>query len=332
MQKMIKFTDIGQFRSTVHNVCHIAEGEVRATQPTLRFLGSCKLHGTNAGISFSKEDGIWYQSRKNIITPIKDNAGFAFFAESNKDFWIKIFDYLYKDGYITTVFGEWCGGSIQKGVALNQLDKCFVVFAIKYTGVEDEVDHFYIKPDFMNEDIAVYNIYDFVNFSIDIDFNQPQLAQATMVDLVLAVEKECPFAKEFGISGVGEGIVWAHYDENGHRDHIFKTKGEKHSSSKVKVLAAVDVEKVNSINEFVEYTVTENRLNQAIEQVFTVNAETPSIKKMGDFLRWISRDVIKEEMDTAVANNLEPKDFGKALSTKARLWFMTYLDSQENII
>ena len=41
-----------------------------------------------------------------------------------------------------------------------------------------------------------------------------------------------------------------------------KVKGEKHSSSKVKKLASVDVEKLNSIKDFVDYAVTESRLEQ----------------------------------------------------------------------
>lgn len=328
MRKHVPFTKIGQYRNIIRDVCHVPDGEIRKIQPTLTFTGTTKIHGSNAGISCTKEDGIWYQSRKNIITPEKDNAGFTFFASQREDFWYKIFDYLYKDGYITTIFGEWAGKGIQSGVAVAELEKRFVVFAVKYTGIEDEADHFYIKPDFMNEDLDIYNIYDFPTHTIEIDFNTPELAQAKMIDLVDAVEKECPFAKYFGISGVGEGLVWSCFDENDHRIHIFKTKGEKHSASKVKTIAPVDVEKMNSVREFVEYAVTENRLNQAVEQVFTIISEEPRIQMMGDFLKWINKDVISEEIDTLNENGLEPKDVGKAMSVKARMWFMEFLDKE----
>ena len=109
MKKHIPFTKIGQYRNIIRDVCYVPEGEVRATQPTLHFSATTKLHGTNAGISYNPTDGIWYQSRKNIITPEKDNAGFAFFAEAGRDFWMRIFEYLQKDNYTTTIFGEWCG-------------------------------------------------------------------------------------------------------------------------------------------------------------------------------------------------------------------------------
>jgi hypothetical protein len=97
-------------------------------------------------------------------------------------------------------------------------------------------------------------------------------------------------------------------------------KGEKHSSSKVKTLAAVDVEKLNTIKEFVDYSVSESRFNQALENIFP-NNEPIDVKKMGDVIRWVVNDVIKEEMDTMVENQLEPKEINKYISSKVREMF-----------
>jgi hypothetical protein len=153
---------------------------------------------------------------------------------------------------------------------------------------------------------------------MDIDFNQPELVQNKLSELTLAVEAECPVAKAFGFSGVGEGIVWScEYKGVVHR---FKVKGEKHSSSKVKTLASVDVEKINSIKEFVEYAVSESRFNQGLEKTFP-NNEPVDVKKMGALMKWIVDDIIKEEMDTMVSNKLEPKDVGKYVSAKVREMF-----------
>ena len=101
--------------------------------------------------------------------------------------------------------------------------------------------------------------------------------------------------------------------------HQMKVKGEKHSVSKVKKLAAVDVEKLNSVKEFVEYAVTENRMQQMFDEVF--KGQDPDRKRLGEFIKAVSADVIKEESDTAAENGLEPKDFGKELSDKARKFF-----------
>ena len=119
---------------------------------------------------------------------------------------------------------------------------------------------------------------------------------------------------------VGEGLVYKIDTEKG--TIRFKVKGEKHSSSKVKKLAPVDTEKLNSIREFAEYSVTESRLEQGIEKVFTSVNEEIDIRKMGNFLRWITNDIIKEEMDTLKDNGLEPKEITKAVSNIARQWFL----------
>jgi hypothetical protein len=146
----------------------------------------------------------------------------------------------------------------------------------------------------------------------------PQLVQNQLSELTIKVEEECPVAKAFGYSGIGEGIVWT-ADFKG-VVHRFKVKGERHSSSKVKTLAAVDVEKLNSIKEFVDYAVSESRFNQALENIFP-NNEPIDVKKMGDVIRWVVNDVIKEEMDTMVENQLEPKEINKYISSKVREMF-----------
>jgi len=117
---------------------------------------------------------------------------------------------------------------------------------------------------------------------------------------------------------VGEGIVWtAEFKGIVHR---FKVKGEKHSSSKVKTLANVNVEKLEGIQKFVDYAVTESRFNQACENVFP-NDEPIDVRKMGDVIRWVVNDVIKEEMDTMVENQVEPKEVNKYISAKVREMF-----------
>ena len=85
---------------------------------------------------------------------------------------------------------------------------------------------------------------------------------------------------------------------------------------------------IEKIHEFVDAVVTENRLNQAVEQVFTIESVEPTIRMMGDFLRWVIGDIMKEEMDTMAENGFEPKDVNKHISTKARVWFQAFLDEQ----
>jgi hypothetical protein len=344
MKKHISFPSIEQFRNIVANINRQYnfvglddKGEAIYDQslpkPVLTFKGTVKLHGTNAGVCYNAVDGLWAQSKENIITPEQDNAGFAFFVKSREDEFASLMGLVHRVTGINTnentisIYGEWCGGNIQKGVGICNLEKSFFIFGVKITPHVDINDLEAVKKNpaywvyhgyLRSEDNKIYNINDFKTYSIDIDFNMPQLKQNELSEITIGVETECPVAKDFGFTGIGEGVVWTtEYKGTVHR---FKVKGEKHSASKVKTLAAVDVDKLNSIKEFVDYAVTESRFNQALEKVFT-NGEPIDIKKMGEVIRWVVNDIIKEEIDTMVANKIEPKDVGKYTPTKVKEMF-----------
>ena len=86
--KHYKWPSIGQYREVVRNIERRARfagvderGEpiinIAADYPTLEFVGTVKLHGTNAAVVIGDGEH-WFQSRERIITPEKDNAGFEF--------------------------------------------------------------------------------------------------------------------------------------------------------------------------------------------------------------------------------------------------------------
>lgn len=316
MQKFISFPKIKQFRDIVKHVkdnAHWAGKDENGEPifdrtrkcPTITFKGTVKLHGTNAAVVRNKDGTIHFQSRSNFITPTSDNAGFALWA-STIDWERGIFSF-FPSGTEVAIFGEWCGGNIQKGVALNQLTKRFVVFKVMVDG------EWSTETKLSLPDKNIFNINDFPTWYLDIDFENPGLSQNTLAAITEQVEAECPFAKAFGVSGIGEGVVWTAMDD---LTLIFKVKGEKHSVSKVRTLAAVDTEKATSLAEFIENTVTENRLNQGLE-----NINELSTKNIGTFIKWVYKDILEEEADTIVASLLEPKDISRAVATKAKSWF-----------
>jgi len=325
-KQFVPFPKIGQFRQVVKNVrensaylgqCdnNLPIMDHSLPKPVITFYGSVKLHGTNAGVCFNPETNELYaQSRSRVIDVDKDNAGFAFWVEANKEELAKVCsEYVDGLGSLITVFGEWCGGNIQKGVAITGLPKMFVVFKVKVGEVwlmDSEIKN-------VTHDSNMYTVHNFPTYSIDIDFNNPDLSVPELQRITLAVEDKCPVGEVFGVNGVGEGVVWTSLSGN-----MFKVKGEKHSSSKVKKLASVDVEKMENVDSFVNYAVTESRLEQGIDVVFTQQSLDVDIKLLGDFLKWLMRDIVSEEVDTLSGNGLEPKDVGKAVSQKARTWFM----------
>lgn len=332
---MIKFPSIEQFRNVVHHVKeHVsyagrdAEDNILRDYsrplPTLRFEGTVKLHGTNAGIVYNiAEDTFKYQSRERVLTLEEDNAGFmrAMMANENAVRAMLVEEIArYALGDQLVLFGEWCGGSIQKGVAINGLPKMFVIFGAKVLRVGVEVAE-WIEFRKSSEEYGIYNIQDFSTYYIDIDFKHPELAQNLMIEITEEVEAECPVGKHFGNSGIGEGIVWRCITQ-GWENVRFKVKGEKHSSSKVKTLAAVDTEALENIRDFVDATVTEARLEQALHNLVHEQLLPPNMTSMGAFIRWVYNDIIKEETDTIVASQLEVKKLGSAISNRARPWFI----------
>ena len=307
------------------------------TLPTLNYRGSVKLHGTNAAIAyrwnileFNYETQ--FQSKGNIITPLNDNNGFAAHASTiNTDALLAQIMKVKHDMDYTPetvrVYGEWCGGNIQKKCAVNGLPKMFVIIGIK-------IDNIWLTGKELSSikrpDDKVYNIMDYETFNITVDFNNPKVAADAIVELVDKVEAECPVGKAFGIEGgVGEGIVWVCETEGWTSSRFwFKTKGDLHEGKKgdkKKNQVPIDIERVASIEALVDTITTEGRMIQGFDQLRENNLEL-SRKSTGFYVNWVYGDVIKEELDTIMGNGFEPKDVKGAVCAKARKYYFTKLD------
>ncbi len=344
MKKHISYPSIEQFRNIISTVNREANFvgldengdaiyDTSKPKPVLTFKGTIKLHGTNFGVSFNSLEGMWAQSRENIITPQSDNAGSAFFVETNKDAFQQLFTEVAEKYNIDTttntisIYGEWAGKGIQKAVAISNIDKSMFIFGVKITphlkGEDDKTPAYWVEASFLkNPEKRIYNIEDFKTYSIDIDFNLPQLAQNRIIEMTIEVEEECPVSKEFGHIGIGEGIVFSHMTPSG-KVYRFKSKGEKHSkASKVTTLKPVDDVKLNKIIETVNKVTVSWRLDQALTAACDLmNGGSIDRKHLGNYIRLVIADVIKEESDTIAEAGLEPKDLNAKISEVARRYF-----------
>ena len=122
MSNFVKFNSIDQLRHFVKDMEYHGKEVVNLT-------GTVKIHGTNAAIGYDiQTKELFVQSRNNIITVEKDNAGFAMYVEQNKQFFKEHFEHLAKDLNVDTgfksiiLYGEWAGNNIQKGVAINEVE------------------------------------------------------------------------------------------------------------------------------------------------------------------------------------------------------------------
>jgi hypothetical protein len=331
---MIKYPSTEQFRNVIRTVKtqHDYKGKDETGEPiykhdspypTLSFTGTVKLHGTNASIVKYNDGRIEYQSRENVLSLTQDNNGFYNYMKNIENELHELLSPSPKEHF--ALYGEWCGGNIQKGVAINGLPKMFVIFALKIDGV---FYNFTATPEVKKiweskwNPLNIYHIQQFPTFHLNIDFNNPEYIQNTLISLTEDVEKQCPVGLHFGNEGVGEGIVWkCDNDPN----LFFKVKGEKHSVSKVTTLAAVDTVLLGNIQNFVDLAVQESRLLQGIEKLKEQGKEITE-KSTGDFLRWVVNDVVKEEEDTIIKNQWDVKKINPVISKKAREWYFNQLN------
>ncbi len=320
--RFIRWTSIELLHNVRRNL------EVEGKTPCITYRAKVKLHGTNAAVQVTSIGEVAAQKRSQIITPDYDNAGFATWVGKNIDYFSKL-----KDDSNLTIFGEWCGSNIQKGVAVANIKrKVLAVFALQYGGVEQA--KLEIRPEKIREILPEHEdvfVLPYYGEPVTLDFgncDRLQDAANQINQMLAAVEATAPWVKEtFGVEGTGEGLVM--YPETdglvfreGYTELIFKAKGEKHQVVKSKKAVQIDPEVARSIEEFVDLFVTEARLEQALTE--GCGGELHS-KQIGQFLKWISLDIQKESEAELTAANLTWKQVNKSITNAARKWYMQKL-------
>lgn len=303
----------------------------------VNITGTVKIHGTNAGVTVSRTGDIYYQSRNRLISVENDNAGFAQFADSNKDYFLNLVqDIGFNDFDYVTIYGEWCGANIQKGVGVSGMDKAFVIFGVKRSSVIDENDResdISEVADFSNiitdSEHRIFSILDFPVYEEKLNiFDQSSIDRLN--EITLAVEDECPVAKELNPGGVmiGEGVVWS--GELNGKPFKFKHKGDKHArgsgSKKVSAGSGFTPDQVEAFNGFCKVALTNDRLAQGIEHFNEMNIEVVA-QNTGKYIKWVNEDVLKEcrqEIDLLEHNHgIAWKSIVKQVTNAAKQYYMS---------
>ncbi|MFT5683015.1 MAG: hypothetical protein ACI8RZ_003942 [Myxococcota bacterium] len=323
---MVPFPKIGQYRGTVRAASHRG-------RPTLRFLGTPKLHGTNSSIVRMPDGEIRFQSRNRVLTGASDHFGFVSHmtnAVGLTRLRALIDEHVGVHPVPVVVYGEWCGLGIQQQVAISEVAPLFAIFCVRVGVEEDDTTWLDLREltSLKSPEDRIFNVLQFASFELDIDFTAPDQARDQLIAKTVEVERQCPAGAFFGVEGVGEGVVWRCVSE-GFNDpaYWFKVKGEKHSVSRVKKLAPANVERMTSIESFLDSVLTEARMRQATG--WLVEQGHPLARSStGEYLRWLFGDILSEESDTMEASGLTRKDIGGPLSHRARRWFFTWLDTE----
>ena len=354
----IKWPEITSF----HNVrkAVMKYPELCNSKFSITYRAKCKLHGTNSCVQIvakdqspSPEMEVLAQSRSTILLATKgaiqghDNAGFGAWVKSNEEAWktinwanVRAVADTHCPGKIVQsvcFFGEWVGNGIQRGTALNKLDnKVFALFAMMIVVEDEELPLFVGNPSGIKShcpEIPDTYVLPYHGEKIVVDYSKSAEDLQETADLlgkaVDEVEACDPWVKStFGIEGIGEGLVYfpvseEHLGRESFSNLAFKAKGEKHKVVKQKQTVQVNPETAASIDEFIELVVTEPRLEQGATEV---GGEFET-KKIGKFIGWVTSDVHKECQSELEASSLTWKQVTKAVTTKARLWYMHKIDT-----
>ena len=172
---------------------------------------------------------------------------------------------------------------------------------------------------------SIHSVLDVGSWRLQINFNDLrglELAASEAEKYTQMVEDKCLWAARFGIEGLGEGIVWIPIGQHwGNSDLFFKTKGEKHQEvTKTKKKSTIDPEVISSVNGFVEFAVTDNRLQKGIDYLVEMG-KAVDMKSAGEFLKWVGNDVKRECGLELEDNELEWKQVAKAVNNRALVFF-----------
>lgn len=340
---MIKFSHIYAMHNVVHVVSARQEqvyGQEQGAQiGRVPYLGRVKLHGSNASVVCTAQ-GLSPQSRNREISVDDDNHGFARFVTGEAqvaairelEAELRARDGLAADRPLV-LFGEWIGPGVQKGVAIAELPaRQWVLFAVATRDEGAERKRYFELPK-LGERFAkasIYSVADVREWHIELDFGHRaslELAAGAIEDATKEVEACCPWGARFGIEGIGEGIVWQPLGELfGDSELLFKSKGDKHQVArrKTKRQVSVDPALLASVNAFLDYAVTEPRLEQGAE-VLREQGLRLEMRSLGAYLKWVAGDIRRECAAELEHNELEWKQVARGVNDRAKTWFRKQL-------
>lgn len=305
----------------------------------LPFTGTVKLHGTHGDVRVYPDGSIVCQSRNRVtITPQSDNDGFAFFVHGRQPALRRLagriqerWRFLHPHGTLPVkepiiLAGEWIGKGIQKGVAICQLPRRFVVCSIHVAAAWQPIE---LYADLSDQSEGFFNIGlgGYYHLILNTE-NEGEGFLAEAKHLTLEVATSCPFARALGVEGVGEGIVWTP-SPNSALPNIsefwLKTKSETFAASayQVKDALAKQADVRARCRLFAEATATPVRLDQGWQYLAEMGIERNKLAT-GQFLGWMVNDIEIEEK-TVIHEECLGNAWKREVSRMAVEWYQKRL-------
>ncbi|KAF2126953.1 hypothetical protein P153DRAFT_368974 [Dothidotthia symphoricarpi CBS 119687] len=310
----------------------------------ISIVGMVKLHGTHADVLVYNDDSIVFQSRNIVhLQTSKDNQGFAKAMSSKtktllrlRNLYIARWTQLNPSATLdpthpVLIAGEWIGSNIQKGVAISQLSKRFVIVSVNINGKWVR-DSDYIAITVPNQDI--YNVSRGGRFRATLYPDDPQRTQTELEIMAEQVAARCPFAATFGVDGEGEGLVWklAPAQYNANPALWFKTKGGKFKPTFAhppKKQSETEEEKRHVAAAAAEIWCSEQRLEQGWD-ILREKSFEQGMRGLGEFLKWMQRDILVEEKTYIVEHKVDEAMLRIEIAKIAKPWFMAQIASSRD--
>jgi hypothetical protein len=314
--------------------------EREVTLDPVPIIGTVKLHGTHADILIYSDDRIVFQSRNIVgLQVAKDNAGFATTMSQKtkvllrlRDLLVARFMQLNPDTPIdpthpVLVAGEWIGQSIQKGVAVSQLSKRFVIISVNINS-QWQQDCDYGGIALPNHDI--YNISRAGIFTCTLHPEDPQRTISELEPLAEQVARQCPFAATFGLDGEGEGIVWkpAVAPYNANPTLWFKTKGGRFKPTFARPPRQSPEraeQNREAAAEVAAIWASEQRLAQGLEYMREHGIQR-TMKGLTPFLKWVQGDILVEEKGYIAEHEVDVPTLRIEVAKIAKPWYVERLE------
>lgn len=316
-------------RKAVQKYPHLLAGYGSAP----KYRCKVKLHGTNAGVRIDADGTVTAMSRSAVLTPESDNAGFAK--------WVAEHEELFRAAKPTfgsvAIYGEWAGPGIQKGVAVNSIPKR--IFAVFGARILESDRNFIFEPSELEALCPkVADLYVLPWFNSGEEFQIDLIAPSENIESILdkinahvaAVESCDPWVTSmFGVRGVGEGLVFYPVDpkENPLDEYTsfsnlcFKAKGAAHQIVAKSKPVQADPTVVENVLNFAKMVVTPARIEQGV-RIVNDGEFVYDTKKLGDFMKWLNADILKETKDEIEASGLDEKHALRACMELARKQFL----------
>jgi hypothetical protein len=303
-----------------------------------------KIHGTNAGVGFNNQDGLWVQSRNRVLGLGKeDSHGCTRFVEDRRTMFKDYLDYLAVmnnidfETHSIVVYFELCGGKIAQKTCVTGLDKRMIMFPyfyvvntadykkyledIKDMEKEDAEKHpreikAYVHPNtYHGLDRNVFRLVDMDSCSVNQEIKLGSLPFyiEAIEGLLERNEKASFIGKYFGIEdNIMEGFVLSYKCD----DVLYqcKIKGEEHEKTEKREPKPIDPHTEHSIKLAIEAAnefVTNSRLEQFDQDDF---------KK---FSNELIEDIQIEErvfLDKYTEQGMDEKHFKKEVCKAAAQW------------